>query len=123
MAKGPEAQLQTAAIDLAKYAGWLAHHGRPARTAKGWTTPLEGHKGFPDVVFVSQKFDLVLFVEFKSERGKVSPEQAEWAAALENICRATNGRMAYRLWRPSDWDQIETTMRTGKLPTTETEKQ
>lgn len=54
---------------------------------------MQGHPGFPDLVLARN--GEVLFVELKSEKGKLSPEQRDWLAH-------TNGR----LWRPADWPDI-----------------
>ena len=97
-----EAAFQQQVIDLAQLSGWLVHAERPARMADGrWRTPIQGMAGFPDLVLVRER---VLFVELKSERGKLSPEQEQWLAVLR-----TAGADA-RLWRPSDWPEIEATL-------------
>lgn len=110
-----EAELQAMVVELAHLAGWMIQHTRPARTADGgWRTPIQGHKGFPDLVLVHERHGRVIFAELKSETGRVRPEQREWATALQ----ATTGRsdvVQYRLWRPSDWDDIERTLRTGEV--------
>jgi hypothetical protein len=90
-----ETELQSAVIECAQLLGWRVAHFRPALTAKGWRTPVSGDgKGFPDLVLV--KGD-VLFVELKSDSGKQSPEQHEWARA---IVKASG---EFHLWRPRDW--------------------
>jgi hypothetical protein len=86
-----EAEFTSAVIDLAKYRGWLVCHFRPARTVKGWRTPIEGDKGFPDLVLARQ--GRVIFAELKVGKGALRPEQAAWAEAL--------GNEVY-LWKPAD---------------------
>ena len=46
-----EDELLTAVLELAKFAGWRVCHFRPARTAMGWKTAIQGHKGWPDLAY------------------------------------------------------------------------
>ena len=88
-----EAQLERAVIDEAKRQGWKVSHSRPARKKDGtWMTPLQGHKGAPDLLLARN--GVVLHVEDKSMKGKLSDEQEEWRLHLG---------ASYRLWRPIDW--------------------
>lgn len=97
-----EDQLLTSVIELATTLGWLAHHTRPARTADGWRTPLQGHKGFPDLVLV--RADAVILAELKSATGRLSPEQERWRALLLDMDQAVaGGHLRYRVWRPAHW--------------------
>ena len=48
----------------------------------------------------------VLFVELKTESGRVSEEQRGWLEAL-----ASCPGLECHVWRPSDWDEIERTLR------------
>jgi hypothetical protein len=85
-------------IELARGYGWKVAHFRPARTAKGWRTAVQGDgAGFPDLVLV-KKF--VVFAELKTATGKPSEEQMEWKRRLQ-----VAGELAYT-WRPSDWPYI-----------------
>ena len=98
-----EAAFQAAVIELAQMLGWKVAHFRAARTKSGWRTPVAADgAGWPDLVLVR---DRVIFAECKTERGKLRPDQAEWVDAL---CEA--GADVY-VWRPSGWDEIETTLR------------
>ena len=89
-----EAEFQTTVVELATLRGWLVHHTRAARTQDGWRTPLQGHKGFPDLVLA--RAGNVIFAELKSEIGRLSHEQQAWAAHLPPD--------SYYLWRPCDFD-------------------
>lgn len=82
-------------IKEAKDRGWLVVHFRPARTAKGYRTAIQGDKGYPDLTLARD--GRVLFAELKSETGRASVEQKQWLHHL--------GTRAY-LWRPSDWPTI-----------------
>lgn len=81
-------------IDTAMLYGWRVCHFRPARTRRGWATPIEGHAGMPDLVLA--KGGRVLLVELKSDTGRVEPEQRKWLDAS-----GANGL----LWAPRDWPQ------------------
>jgi hypothetical protein len=61
---GPEARFEQACIRLAKRAGW--------RTVKVYAEP-----GFPDRMFLGPRGRIV-FVEFKSDAGKLTRKQASW---------------------------------------------
>jgi hypothetical protein len=88
-----EGQFQQRIIDTAQTYGWRLFHARPARTNNGWTTPLTGDPGFPDLVLARR--GQVLLVELKSNTGQLGPDQAEWLKAL-----GPHGR----LWRPRAWE-------------------
>lgn len=95
-----EADWQTRVTDLADLRGWRWAHFRPARTERGWRTPVSGPlgAGFPDLVLVRHR---VLFVELKAERGRVTPEQRAVHIAL----RAAGAEV--RVWRPVDWPEVQ----------------
>lgn len=95
-----EADLLDQVIEVAHLNHWLVAHFRPARTEKGWRTAVSADgKGFPDLV-LSRGKDL-LFVELKSNEGKLSQEQQEWLKALNQ-----NLTVECHIWRPDDWDKI-----------------
>lgn len=91
-----EDDFKSRVIDYAKLRGWKVTHFRPARTAKGWRTPLEGDKGCPDLVLARD--GRVLLVELKSASGRLTSEQRDWLMHIG---------AAGRLWRPDDWSTIE----------------
>lgn len=88
-----EADLQDAVIASAKIYGWRVAHFRPARTASGWRTAVEGHAGFPDLVLANGK--RVIVAELKSMKGKPSDDQKQWLAALEPLSPV--------VWTPREW--------------------
>ena len=92
-----EEELLSAIIQLAKRLGWMATHFRPARTAQGWRTPLEGDRGFVDAVVAHRQFGLLL-IETKSATGKLRPEQIAWRDVLSGA-----DEYRYFLFRPADW--------------------
>lgn len=98
-----EAQFQTRVIDTAYLYRWLVWHGRPALTQSGrWATPMQGDRGFPDLVLA--RAGVVILAELKADKGRLGPGQPGWLAAL--------GAHA-RLWRPRDWPAIERELRDG----------
>lgn len=92
-----ERDVQATIIDLAHAYGWRVAHFRPARTDKGWRTPVSADgKGFPDLVLVR---DRVIFVELKREGEHPRPDQVEW---LNGLSRA--GAEVY-VWTLADFDE------------------
>lgn len=89
-----EAQHQAAIIELARLNDWLWYHVPDSRKCP---------RGFPDLVLVRPP--VVLFVECKTDAGRIRPEQREWLAALHEC----DGVQA-RVWRPKDWAEIEETL-------------
>ena len=92
-----EADFQANVIDAAMKLGWQVHAERPARTAKGWRTAIQGDSGFPDLVLCRGR---VLFRELKSERGVLSEAQIEWHERL--LAAGAD----WAVWRPSMMDGI-----------------
>jgi hypothetical protein len=90
-----EDDFQRRIIDTARLHGWRLAHFRPARTARGWATPITGDVGFPDLVLA--RHGTVILAELKSDTGGLGPGQPEWLVAA--------GAHA-RLWRPVDWPAI-----------------
>lgn len=99
----PEAGFQSAVIDLARLRGWHVMHARPARTAKGWRTPIQGDVGYPDLTLA--RLGWVIFAELKSSSGRLTEAQAGWLRAL------TSPRTRAEVWRPVDWPHIEEVLR------------
>lgn len=58
--------------------------------------------GFPDLVIVGPVG--MVFVELKTQVGRVRPEQTAWIRALRDV-----GQVA-EVWRPSDWHHIMRTL-------------
>tara|TARA_R100000329_G_scaffold122194_1_gene100798 strand:+ start:17 stop:313 length:297 start_codon:yes stop_codon:yes gene_type:complete len=66
-----EADLQALIVDVAETYGWLVFHDNDSR---------RNNPGFPDLVLV--KPPRVVFMECKSEKGKLRPEQQVWMGHL-----------------------------------------
>ena len=101
----PEADFQAAVIELAELQGWRVYHTHDSRGSQ---------PGFPDLTMV-RRHELI-FAELKvlmTERA--TAEQAEWLTDLQRVAHhvidATPGSgppfIRVRLWRPSDWPEIE----------------
>jgi hypothetical protein len=91
-----EDQLLKATLDVAKLYGWHSFHVRPARTEKGWRSPVQGDgKGFPDLVLA--KRDRLIFAELKGVTGTLTREQWQWRDVLEP-------HAPFYVWRPSAWE-------------------
>jgi hypothetical protein len=91
-----ESALQGAILEVAKVAGWKAHH--VADSYRGRV--LRGHTGFPDLVLARR--GRLIFAECKRQDGALEPAQEEWQAVLMFVERATNSVVSYRVWRPRD---------------------
>ena len=90
-------------MDAAHRFGWLVAYFRPARTEKGWRTPVGADgKGWPDLELVR---DRILHVELKRELGELEDEQKEWRKHL--IAAGAE----YYVWRPSDMDEVIAVLR------------
>jgi len=98
-----ERALQRAVCEALDVLGYRWCHFRPARTERGWRTPLSGSPGFPDVVAV--RGGRVLFIELKGERGRVSEAQALWLEALAETPAEVF------IWKSGDWPAIEEALR------------
>lgn len=83
-----EIEFQRRITDLCDWLKLTWHHETDSRRTRA---------GFPDLVIVG---NAVIFVELKSQRGRVSPEQQAW---LDALMRA--GVEAH-VWRPDDWPLV-----------------
>jgi len=93
-----EDNFTNAVISLAQYRRWLVCHFRAGRTAKGWRTPIQGDKGFPDLVLVRD--GRLILAELKTATGKMRPDQERWHDVLTTV----SGIEVY-LWRPADLNE------------------
>ncbi len=80
-------------LDAATVGGRMAYHVRRSDRA------ITIGAGFPDLVLAGD--GRVVFVELKTEAGRLTEDQRRWRVMLEG-CGAE-----YRLWRPSSWREIE----------------
>jgi hypothetical protein len=90
-----ERAFQLAIVELAELHGWLWYHVPDSRLCP---------PGFPDLALCRPP--ILALMELKSETGRLRPEQAKWLEWL-----AQCGQIVSGVWRPSDWDEIEETLR------------
>jgi hypothetical protein len=69
-------------------------HFRPAMTAQGMRTAMQGDVGFPDLVIADPRGHL--FRECKSATGHLTTAQSVWLGLLSNVADAG-------VWVPQDW--------------------
>ncbi len=86
-----EKDWQTQVVKLAKAQGWHVYHTQDSRRSE---------PGFPDLVMV--RGVQVIFLELKTETGKVTDAQAEWIGKLGKVKRVDAA-----VARPSQWPDIE----------------
>ena len=99
--KQSEADFQKTLIDLLHCYGYRVAHFRPAKTDKGWRTPVSADgSGWPDLFVVHPDSGNAFAVECKSDTGKLSPEQENWIEWL----RACGIRTF--VWMPKMWPEI-----------------
>mgnify|MGYP001558974447 FL=1 len=107
-----EAEFLATIIEYAQVKDWLVAHFRPGMTSRVdksgkpvWVTPVQADgKGFPDLVLTRD--GQLLFIEAKTEKGKLSEEQAEWILQLHKVAYSSP-IVEVHCWRPSDWPTIE----------------
>lgn len=102
-----EGQWTDVVVQTAKLYGWVVSHFRPAKTERGWRTPVQGDNGFPDLALARDC--VVLLAELKTDKGKLRPEQERWRDAI--------GPEHYRLWRPADLPKVIAELRHPVTPT------
>lgn len=88
-----EKEFMQAVIDLCRYLGLKVYHPFDSRRSA---------PGYPDLTIVGKG---VLFVETKTESGRLRPEQQEWLSAL----RAAGAEV--HVWRPSHMPEITKRLR------------
>lgn len=89
-----EDELKAAVFDLCKLLHLRTAHFRPAKTAKGWRTAVEGDgQGWPDLIICGKR---LIIRELKQQAKYPSPEQRAWIVAL------VAAGVDVAVWKPSD---------------------
>jgi len=95
----PEGEFQDELMVYAKLRGWKRAHFRPAKTDRGWRTPVSGDgAGFPDLILARER---LVVVECKAGNNKPSADQVDW---LEAFIRC--GVETY-VWYPEDLEEAK----------------
>lgn len=89
--------------------GWTcAHFGNSVKYIRRgdsyMTIPDKNATGFPDIV--ATRMGQLVFIELKSEKGRIRDEQALWLADLREVEKRTAARITHvsvYVWRPVDW--------------------
>lgn len=95
-----EKAFQAQVVALASYLGWTHYHTHDSRRSPA---------GFPDLVLVKAG-EPVLFVELKTDVGKLTPAQRYWIALLDDA----EGCEVW-LWQPKWWHILERRLRGERL--------
>lgn len=94
-----EDEMKAGIMSAAWSAGWMIHHDRPAQRADGtWTTAIEGHPGFPDLVLVHRHKPAIVVAELKGDGGRLTRTQSQWLDRLDAAGVYTE------LWTPENYD-------------------
>lgn len=102
-----ERLFQEQVMKWAKQNEWKVFHVSPSQPRPGvWKS--DG-KGFPDLVLTSMREPSqgCLFVELKTNIGKLSPEQIAYGDYLNRA------GMEYHIWRPKDLDTVRERLERG----------
>lgn len=91
-----EDDLLRAVLDMIRLFGLHVAHFRPAKTERGWRTPVQADgKGYPDLGPIVGPGGLI-YRELKSDTGTLTSEQKDWKQWLEAA------GADFSVWRPSD---------------------
>ncbi len=90
-----EKSFQSQVIQLARLRGWRVHHIHDSRKSSG--------SGWPDLSMI--RGGRFVAAELKVGGNRPTAEQVEWLADLSECGLETF------LWRPSDFEEIERTLR------------
>lgn len=98
-----EADHQGRIIDLLRIHGCIVAHFRPAQTKHGWRTAVAADgAGFHDLVAMSTRKGIVLFIEVKGDGGRVSPDQRRWHDAA-TLAQEQGTNVHHFVLYPKDW--------------------
>ena len=110
-----EAEFQDAVVALAALTGWQTMHVRRSIARKGQWATTTSVAGWPDLIL--WKPGRFIAAELKSETGRLTATQKTVLGSLEAA------GIDVRVWRPSSWPEIETTLTRSSQPTTPGEQQ
>ena len=88
-----EKMFQSRVVAGARALGFMVYHTYDSRRST---------KGFPDLCLVHPKSHQLIFVEIKTDKGRVSPEQAMWINTLVMV----PGNVYALILRPELWEDF-----------------
>lgn len=86
-----EKQFMAAVVEYAKRLGYFVFHPLAMKGSEA---------GYPDLTLIHMKKERIIWIECKSEAGRLTKEQKLWLGAIEDA-----GGEVY-IFRPSDMDRI-----------------
>lgn len=86
-----EKDWQLQVLELAGLYGWMTYHTYDSRRS---------NPGWPDLVLCRPQTGELIYVELKTDRGRVSSAQKLWLEALEACGQEVH------VWRPRDFDAV-----------------
>jgi len=107
---------QAKVLQLAATLGWRSMHVRKAMGSKkhGWVTPTSV-SGWPDAVLWHPKQKRLILIEFKTDKGRLTPGQQDVIRSLLDA-----GQEVY-VSRPREFDQIRDVLTASPPPVRITE--
>jgi hypothetical protein len=99
-----EAEWMVAIGDRLDYYGWTWHDTYPTRRTPGRWTPEHSAKGVPDLICLRPP--RVLWLEIKTETGRVTPQQEAWLEGLRQ-----SGEEAYIVNVPRGFNWLDDLLR------------
>ena len=97
-----EKMFQSRVVAGARALGYMVYHTYDSRRST---------KGFPDLCLVHPKTHVLMFIEVKTDMGKISLEQFEWINALGNCLNPLGSFSTARVLRPAGWDMFWETLK------------
>jgi hypothetical protein len=82
---------QAQVIELALLYGWFVYHTYDSRRSQ---------PGWPDLVLARPTTGELIFVELKTDVGRLSPAQRSWLRVLEDCNQEVH------VWRPRDFEAV-----------------
>lgn len=95
-----EAQWQHQVIELAAILGYKANHTRRSIGKGGRWVTATSIVGWPDLVLYSPSKQRTIYVELKSDKGRLTAEQTQ---VLDDLRKSGN---EVAVWRPSDLETV-----------------
>lgn len=104
-----EVDWQRTVTDAMDAMGWTWNHTRRSIGGKGrgWVTATT-LRGWPDLV--AWRGPRLLFVELKTDTGRLTDEQRRVLGGLTRVARE-NPHVEVHVWKPRDWDRVVEVLR------------